>query len=198
MKICTVEGCENKHYAKGYCAKHYKQFKNHGHILERTYRDLNEIIDCGDYAEIVLCNKQCEEVARAIIDVEYIDIVKDYKWSYSYGYVRNNQVGLLHRFIMNPPDDMVIDHINRDRLDNRRHNLRICTIEQNNKNCSKRSNNTSGIIGVNWEKRRNKWRAEISINGKNKFLGYYTTLEEAAEARRQAEIEYYGEFAPNN
>ena len=195
MKICSVEGCNNKVKAKGYCNKHYDQHRKYGHILDRTYRDLNEIIEYDDYAEIIICNRQCEEVARAIIDLECIDIVKDYNWCINnYGYILNKQVGLLHRFIMSCPDDMVVDHINHVKLDNRRENLRICTQQQNMMNSSVQSNNVSGIPGVHWYKNRNKWIAYITINGKRKNLGYFNTLEEAAEARRQAEIEYFGEY----
>lgn len=50
MKICSMENCNCKHYAKGYCRKHYAQFKRYGHILERTIYDVNEIIEYGDYA----------------------------------------------------------------------------------------------------------------------------------------------------
>lgn len=195
MRTCSVEGCENKHKAKGYCRKHYDQFKKHGHILEKTYRDLNEIIEYEDYAEIIICNIRCEEVARAIIDLECIDAIKDYNWHiHNDVYIINNQVGFLHRFIMNCPDDMVIDHINRNPLDNRRENLRICTQQQNTMNSSTRCDNTSGIPGVFWYKSRNKWMAYITINGKRKHLGYFKTKEGAVEARRQAEIEYFGEY----
>jgi hypothetical protein len=59
-------------------------------------------------------------------------------------------------------------------------------------------NNTSGVAGVTWDKKNNKWKAQIHINRKTKYLGLYNTKEEAIEARRQAEIEYFGEFSPNN
>lgn len=193
MKICSVERCGNKHYAKGYCQKHYMQFKRHGEIIDNKPK--SDVIDCIDHAELVLYNKQNEEVARAIIDLEYVDVVKDYQWHLSaYGYVISKKAGKLHRFIMNCPDDMVIDHINRNPLDNRRENLRICTQQQNVMNKSIQSNNTSGIPGVCWNKNKNKWHARITVNGKTKSLGYHTTLEEAAEARRLAEIEYFGEY----
>lgn len=196
-RICSVDGCNNKHYGKGYCAKHYRQFKKYGKILERTIFDPNEIIEYDDYAEIVLYNKQCEEVARTIIDLEHVDSVKDYKWHLlSNGYVYNDKIGLLHRFIMNPPEDMVIDHKNRNPLDNRCDNLRTCTMQENNFNHSMQSNNTSGAIGVSWSKERKRWIAQIQINGKNKRIGRYKTKEEAIEARKQAEIDYFGEYAP--
>lgn len=199
MRTCSVEGCENKHYGKGYCDKHYRQFKKYGCILERTKFDANEIIEHDDYAEMILYNNKGKEVARALIDLEYVDVIKDYKWHINnYGYVVNDKVGLLHRLLMNPDENLVIDHINHNPLDNRICNLRICTQQENLFNKSVRCNNTSGITGVAWYKRRNKWTAYVNINGKKNNLGYFNTLEEATEARRRAEIEYFGEYAPTN
>jgi hypothetical protein len=197
-KTCKVDGCNGKHQAKGYCNKHYLQYKRHGYVLERTRFDPNEIIEYEDYAEIVLYNKDGNEIARTIIDLEYVDIVKEYKWYLASGYVNNNKVGDLHRLIMNPPEGMVVDHINRNPLDNRRDNLRICAQSDNCLNKSIQCNNTSGVPGVSWEKTRNKWAAYIRLNGKQIHLGRYNTIEEAAEARRSAEIEYFGEYAPTN
>ena len=194
-KKCAVEGCDNKHYCKGYCKKHYMQFYRHGRIIDNEPK--SKIINYTDYAEIVLYNKQGIEVGRTIIDVEIIETVKNYKWWLDgHGYVQNDEIGSLHRFIMNPPDDLVVDHINHNPLDNRRENLRICTIQENNMNRSISSNNTSGTVGVHWNKTHNKWMAYIGINGKQKYLGLFNKKEDAIEARRQAEIEYFGEFSP--
>lgn len=196
-KTCSVEGCSNKYLAKGYCSKHYTQLRRYGKILDRTRNDLNEIIEYDDYAEIILYNKQHDEIARAIIDLEYVDSVKKHKWclnSDSYPY--NNQVGYLHQFIMNPPEGLVVDHKNHNRLDNRYDNLRICTARENSMNSGKRDNTSSGVTGVSYYAHRNTWEAYISFNGKRKRLGYFKTIEEAIEARRQAEIKYFGEFAP--
>ena len=195
MRTCSVEGCENKHYGKGYCHKHYQQFRRHGFVSDRTKYDRNEIIEYDDYAEIVLYNKDNYEVARAIIDLEYVDVVKKHKWCLTHGYAKSDEFGFLHRLIVNCPDDLVVDHINHNRLDNRISNLRICTRQENCMNSGKRYN-SSGVTGVTWAQNRNRWHARIVINGKQKHLGYFKTKEEAIEARRQAEIEYYGEFAP--
>lgn len=198
MRTCKVQNCNNKHKAKGYCSKHYYQFKRHGHILERTRHDKNEIIEYEDYAEIILYDKDNNEVARTMISLEYVGVVKDYKWYLKQeGYAFNKEIGYLHRLIMNPPKDMVVDHINQDKLDNRRDNLRICTDQENKLNHSIYSNNTSGASGVSWSKRYNKWEAQLQVNREVIYLGRYNTKEEAMEARRQAEIEYFGEFAPN-
>lgn len=196
MRTCSVDGCENKHYGLGYCRKHYQQYRRYGYIPARTRNDANEIIEYDDYAEVVLYNKDGNEVARTMIDLEHVDTVKNYRWHLSHGYARNDEVGFLHRYIMNLTDDLVIDHINRNPLDNRRDNLRICTQHENCFNRLVSNRNTGKVIGV--EKRSNKWIAYINYNYRKIHLGCYNTIEEAIEARRQAEIEYFGEFAPNN
>jgi hypothetical protein len=195
MKKCQVCGCNNEQLAKGYCSKHYMQVRRHGQISERTMFDPNDIIEYGDYAEIIIYDKNCKEVARALIDLEDVDKVKDMKWYTSHGYVLNKQnKQRLHRFIMNCPDGMVIDHINHNRLDNRKSNLRICTQHQNNMNQGIRNNNTSGIIGVSFDRQKNKWMAYITYNGRKIHLGSFNTKEEAIQARKNAEIEYFGEY----
>ena len=101
---------------------------------------------------------------------------------------------LLHRIIMGDPDGEFIDHINRDPLDNRRENLRIVSIQENNMNVSISKRNKSGIAGVCWDKDANKWRATIRYKYKLIHLGRFDTLEEATKARKDAEEEYFGEF----
>ena len=101
----------------------------------------------------------------------------------------------MHRQIMNPPDDMEIDHKDGDGLNNTRTNLRICTRTQNSMNRPPFSNNTSGFKGVMWNKRAKKWKAQIHISGRSTFLGYYSCIIEAAKAYNKAAFESYGEFA---
>lgn len=193
-KTCKVKGCNNKHKAKGFCQKHYYHYNKHGHVPERTKLDPNEIIKYEDYAEILLYNKEGNEIARTLIDLEDVDFVKQYKWSLlNTGYIYNNKAGTLHRFVMNPSDDMIIDHINHNRLDNRKENLRICTSQQNNMNLNKRSDNTSGHTGVWFSNSKNRWIAEIRVNGKSKSRNC-KTKEEAIEARKELEELYFGEF----
>jgi len=116
----------------------------------------------------------------------------------SHGYVRATKqykTIYLHRLIMNPPDNMKIDHINGNKLDNRKSNLRICEQKQNclNKKIGKR--NKTGVPGVWWCKERKKWAAQISVNCKTKGLGRYINFNDAVEARKKAEIEFHGEYA---
>lgn len=91
---------------------------------------------------------------------------------------------------------MEVDHINRNKLDNRRENLRICSRLENVRNTGLRTNNSSGVIGVYYRERFKKWHASIRINGKAKSLGYYHDKKDAIAARKRAEIKYFGEFAP--
>lgn len=83
-----------------------------------------------------------------------------------------------------------IDHIDHDKLNNRLENLRRVNHQTNMRNQSMMRNNKSGVNGVFWDKRARKWRADIRVNGRNKYLGSFVDLESAANARRAAEIEH--------
>jgi len=92
--------------------------------------------------------------------------------------------------------DSVIDHVNRDRSDNKIDNLRRCTSAENQRNYGLLERNTTGSAGVR-KARHGKWHASISVAGKRKHLGYYVKKSDAISARKNAEREFYGEFAPN-
>ena len=158
----------------------------------------NEIVKYEDHAEVILYDKYGNEKARALIDLEDIDRIKQHRWyfdgRYVRGHVSKSNRQKLHRFIMNISSEMVIDHINHNPLDNRKCNLRVCTQQQNCINKVKQSNNTSGHSGVGWYKKYNKWRARIQVNGKQILLGYFEDKNEAIAARKQAEIDYFGEY----
>lgn len=87
-----------------------------------------------------------------------------------------------------------IDHINGIRTDNRFSNLREATRQENLRNTSLRSDNSSGVKGVSWDKHRSRWRSYIIVNGKQKALGYFHSKGEAAQARKDAELKEFGEF----
>lgn len=98
---------------------------------------------------------------------------------------------------MNCPDDMEVDHIFSKPFDNRKSQLRVCTHLENMRNRGTHKNNkTSGRIGVYWcEGNKTPWRPYINILGERKYLGSYENKDDAIKARRNAEIEYFGEIA---
>ncbi|MCK4792503.1 MAG: HNH endonuclease [Desulfobacteraceae bacterium] len=83
-----------------------------------------------------------------------------------------------------------IDHINHGKADNRWVNLREITHQENMMNQPLRKSNTSGVCGVDWHKRDNKWRSKIMIDGKTLHLGYFTDKLDAITARKEAENKY--------
>lgn len=113
-------------------------------------------------------------------------IYKDGKWTSS----------MMHSEIMPPPDGYIVDHKSRNTLDNRRENLRYATHAQNIINTGLHSNNTTGHRGVTKDKRCKSYVAHIGYKGLKLYLGSFSRLEDAAEARRRKEIELYGEFSP--
>lgn len=88
------------------------------------------------------------------------------------------------------------DHADRNPLNNRKYNLRPCTIIENCQNRTKQSNNTSGVIGVCWMSRDNVWVARIGVNKHRIHIGSFSNKEDAIVARLQAEAKYFGKFAP--
>ena len=105
----------------------------------------------------------------------------------------------IHRLLLGATNPkMQVDHINGNKLDNRKENLRLATNQQNQHNVGKRKNNTSGYKGVSWYRKRKKWKAAIKHNKKSIHLGYYDTPEEASRAYDKAAVEFFGEFAHLN
>ena len=98
----------------------------------------------------------------------------------------------MHREIMKPSKVEVIDHINHNKLDNTKENLRCCTKQQNEMNKVKRSNTSSKFKGVT---KINKWMASITFNNKTINLGYFNTEKEAAKIYNVKAKELFGEFA---
>jgi hypothetical protein len=88
-----------------------------------------------------------------------------------------------------------IDHVNGNRLDNRIANLRAATNAENCRNAKKGKNNRSGFVGVTFHKAARKWAAGIMYNRKHIYLGLYEDIQDAVNARKQAEVVYFGEFA---
>ncbi len=139
----------------------------------------------------------------ALVDDEDFERINKYKWHVTNGYAVRKLTATsptirMHRVVVDCPENMEVDHINRNRLDNRRENLRICTHSQNGMNKDVVASNKSGFKGVSWHTRSKKWVAQIQLNKTRKHLGYYETPEAAAFAYDEAAIKNYGEFAVLN
>ena len=101
----------------------------------------------------------------------------------------------MSRFILNTPKGKHTDHINHDTLDNRKCNLRICTVAQNSFNRKLSVRNTSGYKGVSWNKELKKWYASIKFQYKSYSLGLFSNKIDATIAYNMAAKKYFGEFA---
>lgn len=137
-----------------------------------------------------------------VVDDCDFDYLMQWKWCVShYGYavrtVWRNGVVYMHREILTRAGKAgkFTDHIDQDKLNNVRHNLRPATKSQNMCNRGLQTNNPSGYKGVQWFKRDSKWRARIKKDGKEVHLGYFDTKEEAAHVYNKVALKYHGEFA---
>lgn len=101
-----------------------------------------------------------------------------------------------HRIVMNATPEQVVDHINRNKADNRKANLRCCKRAENDRNRNLYITNTSGVSGVYFDKQRNKWVASITLESQKIYIGRFALKEDAIRARLDKEMELYKEFAP--
>lgn len=135
-------------------------------------------------------------------DLEDYDKIKNTCWHYDKdGYIVDRDGNKQHRIIMEILDhNTQIDHIHgkKSRNDNRKDNLRIVTISQNQMNVPIRIDNTSGTTGVTFEKTREKWIANIQCNNKKIYLGQYNDKNTAVKVRKEAEEKYFGEYSYDN
>ena len=168
-----------RHYCSRLCKNKAQKQKNN-YILENGYVKilcksngmiLEVLLDPEDY-------EKCEKLGYKIT------VYKKIKDTTYYAKIKGLS---LHRFIMNCPKDKIIDHKNHNGLDNRKCNLRICTYKENNRNRITKSGHT----GVYWNKKMNKWKAELEINHKSHFGGYFNDINEAIQARKKLEQKFW-------
>lgn len=146
-----------------------------------------------------------------LVDREDANTFKSLKWTGKrldgmttlYAYCRITENGrrrhlLLYREITKAPKGTHVDHINHDTLDNRRSNLRVCSVSENCMNQKEARSNKSGYKGVCWKKDRSKWASQICVNRRVMCLGYFSDPECAARAYDEAAIMHFGEFALTN
>lgn len=158
--------------------------------------------------KIPLSGKYGHGLSTLVDDEDYDKLIK-HTWSVSTkGYVvttisdktkKSGKFTLsMHRFVVNAPNDMQVDHKHGNRLDNRKSELRICTPVQNSRNRKVNHTSLSGYKGAWWSKSNKKWLSFIRLNNKRKYLGFFGTAEEAALAYNKATIKHFGEFARLN
>lgn len=132
------------------------------------------------------------------IDPEDFERLSKFKWYYvgykkggrdnGYAWTKiNKRTVRMHRLIINCPENLEVDHINRNGLDNRKKNLRIVTHRGNMFNLSLAKNNKSGVRGVHLYKKTGKWTAQLQIDRKGYHLGFFDKKIDAIEARKTAE-----------
>lgn len=147
-----------------------------------------------------------DDIDKGLLELHRYEIKKNR--NYYYAERRFNRAdgtrgkASLHRDILGEEcKGRLVDHINKNPLDNRRCNLRLATVSQNAMNQAKQKNRSSKYKGVNLDKSRNRvkrWRAQIKKEGKKMHLGRFLTEKEAAEAYNAAAQELFGEFASLN
>lgn len=183
-------GCYSKEAARKRCMEN-------NHKLFKKYNAYSGVISDG-HGEYYIgyCSNTNKEF---YVDVEDFDKIKEYCW-----YERRAQsttkiearVGDKVLYMHTLLGFKNYDHADRNELNNRRYNLRPCTMQENSRNRSLSSKNTSGFIGVRYRKKLDKWESYINISGKYIFLGAFLDKTDAIKARLEAEAKYYGEFAP--
>ena len=207
---CDCE-CGNKnviikdYYLRKGLAKSCGCLKYIGHPMDNNTYNLS-----GEYGIGYTANNE-----EFYFDLEDYEKIKNYCWHLNkYGYIIaydrksgrssvNNAIQM-QWLIMNYYDEdcdhvnNVIDHINGDRKDNRKDNLRFVDRTQNNMNRKIQKNNTSGTTGVYWNKQKNKWTSQIMKYGEVYYLGSFNNIEDAISARKAGEEKYFGEYSYDN
>ena len=186
-KLCMYGGKELV------CSKHYMHLKRYGKVIPSKERRPQDLIEKETHLEM-----HFETGEVFLFDKEDRELLNKCKWSVDHlGYLHgvvNGKTARFHRFKFNFPPQTV-DHINRNKRDNRSKNLRLCSQKENARNASLHKNNSSGYTGV-LRTPEGKWKARIMVDRKSIHLGHFDNIEEAVKVRREAELKYFKEFAP--
>lgn len=169
----------------------------HKERMSELFKKHNEYYTYGETVFVKFSN--CNEYF--LCDLEDWNALKDQTWAKDNGgyamSTRKKTPRRMHDQIMDYNISDGVDHIfpvEKGVCDNRKNNLRVVSLSQNQMNSKKPKNNSSGFKGVNWRSDRQKWRAFISYEGKFIALGLYENIEDAIKARKEAEIKYFGEY----
>jgi hypothetical protein len=186
IQVCTVEGCEKTHNAKGMCAMHYMRLKKTGNLddpkprpstSERFWKLVDKSGECWTWTG-ALNRGGYGNFALGIIEGK-----RRYDRAHRMSYK------LTHGEI---PDGMYIDHMCHTKACVRPDHLRAVTNKENLENRAGLTKaNTSGVHGVSWSKKRNKWHAYAAHHGQRITVGFYDDLEEAGRAALEKRLELY-------
>ena len=197
-KVCAI--CGDKFSASydgvAYCNKHYQSAYRYGTPFGRPRVSKNTYTIDKGVAKLLTTKGETFLVEQNDLEKTLL-----YTWCFSKtGYLVaniNGKVTKLHRYLLNPAENEVVDHINGDPSDNRRVNLRVCTQLENGKNLGIKKCNTSGAAGIRMTP-HGRYNVRITINNTEIHVGNYRTMETAMKARKAAEQKYFGAFAPSD
>ena len=165
------------------------------HGLTKSCGKCSLITDEGDHMRCTLKNG-----TSFLFDRDDLDLVESHTWSIARGYVRTTMRGktvYFHRLVMGVSEEEV-DHVNMDRLDNRKSNLRLATHAENQQNRRMHRDNKSGFKGVCLDTRSGKYFAYINADNRRTYLGHFNSKEEAYEAYDRAALKLHKDFARTN
>ncbi len=138
---------------------------------------------------------------HALVDDEDYEQLIQRKWSYCCGYAVarwNMKMIKMHRMILGAKPGEQIDHVNLNKLDNRRGNLRMASVYDQARHHPRMKTNKTGFKGIYWRKSRSCWVAVIKVAGRRMYLGHFQDKIEAARAYDLGAILHFGEFAVTN
>jgi len=203
---CSHDGCQGKHHGQGLCSAHLGQLTRDGATSDIVNRSgASEVVLLSEHAEIIITNRQGREVARATINLDDVAMVERHRWvltqvaraNYIKGYpAGRREAGLvyLHRHLVRPKSNEVVDHWDGDGLNNRRENMRAVSRRLNHQNQVLQPRNKSGHRGVSWSKSKKQWSAQVGHMGRMIPLGHFDDLEEAARVAREARERLFENF----
>lgn len=193
--LCTVRGERLRNGTTKSCGCYRTE------SLIANHKKYNDYDLSGEYG-ICYASNTGEEI---LFDLEDYDKIKDYCWYVQYtnkeksykrvqGTIKHGQYIKMHRLIIDCPNDCVVDHVNRNPLDNRKENLRVCSQTENMRNRKQNINNKLGIKGV-YQIKNGSYCARIIKEDIAYHIGLFDTVKEAADAYDSKAKELFGEFA---
>lgn len=153
----------------------------------------------------IIINSKKYGLKHVLVDTDNIERIKQYTWflkpttQENKFYVQtkiNKKNVYLHRFLTDCPNGLMVDHQNGNAFDNKICNLKICTSKENQENRlnSQKNNKSSGIRGITWHKKTNKWQVKICHNYKHFHIGLYSKIQDAEQAAINARREYFTNY----